>query len=160
MRVQILKTGRWYAGLASKFLVWLFIFLNSAMSDPKQEDTKQASHGEEEKQESGGQELEGEIEGQADENVAKEIEDNPLDESSIEKAGEAAKAAQKANLEAAKTKDPELKKKLLAEAANHNKTLQTLQSGTLQGAVAGGGIGLATGAGLGTVVGTVVGGVC
>lgn len=128
------------------------------MSDSgAQEPTQDASK---DQQASGeGQELEGEIEGQADEAVAKQVEENPLDESSIEKAGEAARAAQTANLQAAKTDDPEEKKRLLTEAANHNKTVQTLQSGTLQGAAAGGGIGLATGAGLGTVVGTAVGGV-
>jgi len=80
-----------------------------------------------------------------------------LDESAIEKAGEAAKQAQKANQLAARTQDPDERKKLLTEAANQNKTLQTLQSGALQGAAAGGGVGLATGAGLGTVVGGVVG---
>lgn len=105
------------------------------------------------------QEIKSEIEGQADDSVVKQVDDDPLDESSIDKAGEAARAAQKANLEAARTHDPAEKKRLLTEAANQNKTLQTLQSGTLQGAVAGGGIGLATGTGLGTVVGTVVGGV-
>lgn len=103
--------------------------------------------------------IKGEIEGKADEAITKQVEEDPLNEDSIEKAGEAARAAQKANLQAAKTKDPEERKRLLIEAANHNKTVQTLQSGALQGAAAGGGIGLATGAGLGTVVGTVVGGV-
>ncbi|CAN8101285.1 unnamed protein product [Discula destructiva] len=103
--------------------------------------------------------LEGEIEGQVDEAIAKQVEDGPLDEGSIDKAGEAARAAQKANLQAAKTDDPAERKRLLTEAASHKKTVQTLQSGALQGAAVGGGIGLATGTGLGTVVGTVVGGV-
>lgn len=128
------------------------------MSDSSQQNSQDESK-QDQQASSGGQELEGEIEGRADEAVAKQVEEDPLDESSIDKAGEAARAAQEANLRAAKTDDPEEKKRFLTEAANQNKTVQTLQSGTLQGAAAGGGIGLATGAGLGTVVGTVVGGV-
>lgn len=126
------------------------------MSDSDKEKSQAGSQNDDQQQHD---QLKEEIEGQVDETITKQVENDPLSEDTIEKAGEAARAAQKANLQAAKTKDPEERKRLLTEAANNNKTVQTLQSGTLQGAAAGGGIGLATGAGLGTVVGTVVGGV-
>lgn len=133
-----------------------FPITNTIMSGSDGEKAQEDSQNDDQQQ---NDQFEGEIEGQVDEIITKQVEDDPLSEDTIEKAGEAARAAQKANLQAAKTKDPEERKRLLTEAANNNKTVQTLQSGTLQGAAAGGGIGLATGAGLGTVVGTVVGGV-
>ncbi|KAK1544653.1 hypothetical protein CPAR01_02155 [Colletotrichum paranaense] len=84
----------------------------------------------------------------------------------LEEAQKETEAAQALRERAEATEDPEEKKKILAEAAEHEKKAQgsakqskRLQSGVWQGGIGGAGIGAGLGTGLGAGVGTLVGAV-
>jgi len=84
----------------------------------------------------------------------------------LQEAQQEAEEAQRARQRAEGVEDPEEKKKILAEAAEHekkSKSLETqsqrLQSGVWQGGIGGAGIGAGIGTGLGAGVGTLVGAV-